>query len=104
MFNVTHVASLIAALASGDTRMLELSLRDRLHQPYRLPLIPEYDRVKAFCEASGAVFYLSGSGPTLMAVYTDESFPEKAREFISSLEGRWKLMPLDVDTEGVTVL
>ena len=104
VFNVTHLASLIAALSAGDIRMLSLSLKDRIHQPYRLPLIPEYDKVKAFCEASGAAFYLSGSGPTLMSVYTDELFLQKAQEFILSLDGKWKCVPLEVDNDGVTVL
>ncbi|MBO4360810.1 MAG: threonine synthase, partial [Eubacteriaceae bacterium] len=103
VFNVTHLASLIAALQNGDEKMLSLSLRDRIHQPYRLPLITGYDKVKAFCEDNGAAFYLSGSGPTLMAVYTDGLFPEKAREFASTLEGNWRCLTLDVDRQGVTV-
>ena len=103
VFNVTHLASLIAALSSGDMEMLSLSLKDRIHQPYRLPLIPEYDKVKAFCEANGAVFYLSGSGPTLMAVSTSEGFTAEAQKFADTLEGRWKCLPLSVDEDGLSV-
>ena len=42
-----------------------MALRDRLHQPYRESLIPEYGKVKAAAEQCGAIaFCISGAGPT----------------------------------------
>ncbi|MDQ3811086.1 MAG: homoserine kinase, partial [Chloroflexota bacterium] len=40
MFNVARTGLLVAALATGQEHLLAEATRDRLHQPYRLPLFP----------------------------------------------------------------
>lgn len=43
-------------------------MKDRLHQPYRTPLIPAFQEVeKAAYEAGAAAVTLSGAGPALVA-------------------------------------
>ena len=40
VFNVQRSALLIAALATGTTAAFPAALEDRMHQPYRYPLVP----------------------------------------------------------------
>ncbi len=40
VFNVSHSILVIEALRTGDMELLRIAMRDKLHQPYRLPLIP----------------------------------------------------------------
>ncbi len=69
VFNVSRVALLLAALQAGDFTMLRQAADDRLHQPYRLALIPGADAVRERALAAGALAsVISGAGPTLLAL------------------------------------
>ena len=69
VFNVARVALLLAALQAGDLGLLQQAMRDRLHQPYRVKLIPGAELVKQRALAAGALAtVISGAGPTLLAL------------------------------------
>jgi len=69
VFNLGRVAQFIAGLATGDLTALGECLGDRLHEPYRLPAIPQTkDAIEAACEAGALRAFLSGSGPCAAAV------------------------------------
>lgn len=68
VFNLGRAALLVAALVSGDRRALAAALWDRIHQPYRLPLIPGGAEVLEAARGAGALgAVISGAGPTLLA-------------------------------------
>ncbi len=68
IFNVSGVALLIAALTKGDGALLARALEDRLHQPYRLPLIPgALEAIRAAKDEGAYNAIISGAGSTLMA-------------------------------------
>jgi homoserine kinase len=67
VFNLQRLALLTAALARGGD--LAEATRDRLHQPYRAPLVPGLSRVlRAALEAGASGSFLSGAGPTVAAL------------------------------------
>jgi homoserine kinase len=102
VYNASHVAVLVGALGRGDRELIAMALRDRLHQPYRESLIPEYGKVKAAAEQCGAIaFCISGAGPTLLALTDEASFAAQFAEKCKHLEHRWNIMELAVDTEGI---
>lgn len=102
VYNASHAAVLAGALGSGDRELIAMALRDRLHQPYRESLIPEYGKVKAAAEQCGAIaFCISGAGPTLLALTNEASFAAQFAEKCKRLEHRWNIMELAVDTEGI---
>lgn len=102
IFNTTHLALLPAALMYGDIALLQRTLKDRLHEPYRAPLIADFDALKESALAFGAhTFFLSGSGPTCMAIYTDDAFVDRMNEKVSELSHSWRVLPLTIDREGV---
>lgn len=101
VFNVTHTAVLLSALAAGNTAVIARALDDRLHQPYRKALIPNYDAVREAALAEGAhAFFISGSGSTCMAIYTDPTFPARIAPRLAGLCCSWRVLPLSVDFDG----
>ncbi|WP_336774412.1 homoserine kinase [Paenibacillus sp. MMO-58] len=68
VFNVGRSSLLVAALASGELGLIRHAMRDRLHQPYRAPLIPGMSAILEQAVEYGALgAALSGAGPTLIA-------------------------------------
>lgn len=71
VFNVGHVALLVAALASGDRAALAIATQDRLHQELRLDLSPPsraaLARLNGMVGDGVVAAWLSGSGPTVAA-------------------------------------
>lgn len=69
VFNTSRVALLLAALRGGNLSLIGSAANDRLHQPYRLGLIPGADVVIAGAQAAGALAtMISGAGPTLLSL------------------------------------
>ncbi|MEK0314422.1 homoserine kinase [Cohnella sp. 56] len=74
VFNVAHSSLLTAALATGRLDALRFALRDKLHQPYRAPLIPGMERLLREAPEHGALgAVLSGAGPTLLLLSEEGS-------------------------------
>ncbi|MCL2438099.1 MAG: homoserine kinase [Coriobacteriia bacterium] len=66
-FNLSHAGLLAAALVSGRADLLQLAMKDRLHHPYRLPVIEDYYPVKEILMNAGTdAVALSGAGPTII--------------------------------------
>lgn len=71
VFNLCNVGLLVGALITGDYSLLRHGMDDRLHQPYRKPLIPGLAEVIDAALATGAHgSALSGAGPTAIALST----------------------------------
>lgn len=68
VFNLSRTAMLITALAHGKYNFLPQALEDKLHQPYREPLIKGMTDVVALAKEAGAYgCVISGAGPSLIA-------------------------------------
>lgn len=105
VFNVARAAVLPGAFARGDDTLLASALKDRLHQPYRSNLIPEYDAIKAIAAQNGCnAFCISGAGPTLLALTTNSGLAEDMAEEVKSLDHHWQIVELPVDFDGAVVL
>ena len=62
-------ALLATAVATGDVALLRLAMDDRLHQPYRLPRLPDSAQLIDVAYAHGAAAAcLSGAGPSVLAL------------------------------------
>ena len=105
VYNASHAAVLAGALGSGDRELIAMALRDRLHQPYRESLIPEYGKVKAAAEQCGAIaFCISGAGPTLLALTDEVGFSVRYAEACRHLEHHWQVIELAVDLGGIKLV
>lgn len=69
VYNVSRASLLTAALAAGRLDLIPAAMRDRLHQPYRVSLVPGMTRILEEATAHGALgAALSGAGPTLLCL------------------------------------
>jgi homoserine kinase len=74
LFNVARSSLVVAALASGQPEALAEATRDRLHQPYRLPLFPAGATLLDTAMRAGALgAFTSGAGPSILALCGDEA-------------------------------
>ncbi len=74
VFNLGRAVLLTEALRNGDFDLLPLATEDRLHQPYRIPLIPGATAaISAARNAGAAAVVLAGAGPSLMAFVREKS-------------------------------
>lgn len=68
IFNAGRTPLVIQALQTADYDKLALAMQDRIHQPYRIPLIPGMaEAMQAVRDAGASAVALSGAGPSLIA-------------------------------------
>ena len=79
VFNVQRSALLIAALCTGSTQSFSAALQDRIHQPYRAPLIPGFEEMLNLRAPGLFGCALSGAGPSVLV------FLERGREEVTKL-------------------
>lgn len=108
VFNLSRSAILSASFLSGKYENLKTACEDKLHQPYRLPLIPGGEKIIEESYKNGALAaYISGAGSTMMAIFDckKEKAEEFAKEILSSgeFEG-WKYFILNADNSGAVAL
>ena len=108
VFNLSRSAVLSASFLSGKYENLKIACDDKLHQPYRLPLIPGGEKIIEESYKNGALAaYISGAGSTMMAIFDceKEKAEEIAKEILSSAEFLgWKYFILNADNSGATAL
>lgn len=106
VFNIQRVSLFIRALQEKRFDLLKVAMEDRLHQPYRKSLIPNFDKVIQYAYESGAVgASLSGAGSTMLALALDD-FDKIGQAMVSAFSEAGinaKYLVLDVDTEGAKV-
>lgn len=109
IFNISRAALLAYAFATQRAGFMQIGTQDRLHQPYRVPLVrgmPEM--LEAACGAGAQGAALSGAGPSLIAFATlnaqaaqvRDAFTETARKL--KLNGDVKILKLSARGAYVT--
>jgi homoserine kinase len=68
VFNVQRATLFMQALATRDAQLIRHALADRLHQPYRAPLVPGFEEALRFEEDGLLGVFLSGAGPSIAAL------------------------------------
>jgi homoserine kinase len=73
IFNISRAVLVTEALRTGNLDLLGIAMKDSLHQPYRLPLIPgAVAALEAGKKAGASAVALSGAGPSLIAFSSKE--------------------------------
>ena len=107
VFNLSRSALMAVSLATGKYENLRVASQDRLHQPYRLPLIPGARQVMDCALEFGALcVYISGAGSTLMALVPaqNDSFFRHLRCYLDTAGlAAWLLELLEPDNTGTVV-
>lgn len=66
--NISNIPFLLNGLKDGNLVQIFNNIDDFLHQPYRKKLVPEFDIFKNILTEKKIPVYLSGAGPTVMAI------------------------------------
>ncbi len=71
VYNISRTGLLVWGLMEGDLSLLGQVMNDRLHQPYRMSLVPGMEFAANAARKNGALaFALSGAGPSVVAFCT----------------------------------
>lgn len=100
VYSLSRAVVSFAALAVGDAGKLAC-VDDKLHQPYRIPLIPGYNEaVGALKDANAICAFLSGAGPTVLGIFKET--PGLSRDSLAlSAPSGWTTRVLNFDNNGV---
>lgn len=108
VYNLSRAALFSASLLTGKYENLRTAVHDKLHQPYRMALIPRAREVFDIAYAHGAyAAYISGAGPTIMAIADGDNtyFSGKMRFSLDNAGLRgWQVHDLSIDNEGCVLL
>lgn len=113
VFNLGRTAALTAALLAGTEEPLGWATEDRLHQPYRLPLIPGAEAALAAARRAGAGgAAISGAGPSIIVFWFRRGTSDsRAKNIAAALQGAFsgagiscRIVSTIIDNEGVTLL
>ncbi|MGB8698642.1 MAG: homoserine kinase [Thermosynechococcaceae cyanobacterium] len=107
IFNIAHLGLLVKGLEAAQGEWIQVALQDRLHQPYRIGLIPGFAELQAVALHVGAYgLVISGAGPTVLALCGSEAADTVSRQ----MQVTWKqvgisaqTVKLQIDTKGATV-
>ena len=69
VWQMGRVVAVTNALATGNAGLLSTACVDKLHEPYRKKLIPDYDALREAARmARASAFVISGSGAAMIAI------------------------------------
>jgi len=109
IFNIRRSAMLVHAIHTKDEELMKLAMQDRLHQPYRMRLVPGLDDVteelRTFDNVLGVA--LSGAGPSILVISSGNNL-EKIREVIKTTWEKYSvkadIKTFDIDMTGAEIL
>lgn len=103
VWQMGRVAAVTHALQTGDMEILAAAMDDRIQEPFRKHLIPEYDSVKEICRRFGGTMWISGSGSTLMAAIKGDEAAARLADVLRDAWPAYEVKVLTCDDEGASV-
>ena len=107
IYNVGRAALLISCFSNGNYTLLREATKDRIHERFRSKLIDNFDEVyNKSLELGAFSCFLSGAGPTLMAI-VDKDNIEFVNDFIIFMKEQninWDIKELKIDKHGAKIL
>lgn len=108
VYNLSRAALMTASLFSGSLENLRFAVQDRLHQPYRFPMIAGAEQIFFLSyELGGYAVCISGAGPSILAIVDAndaENFVSHASKRLSEMGlSGWQVELFACDPNGATV-
>ena len=107
IYNIGRAALLISCFSNGNYALLREATKDKIHEQFRSRLIDNFDEVyNKVLELGAFSCFLSGAGPTLMAIVDKEdiNFVNRFRGFMSEQNINWDIKELTIDKHGAKIL
>ena len=101
VFNAKKCAMFVEALHTKDEKLMKISLQDKLHQPYRLKLVPGLEEISKRLRNEDDVLgcVLSGAGPSVLVISKNSAL-EKIKNIVNET---WQLLNIKADILTVNV-
>lgn len=103
--NLANVALIATAFATQDYESLRDAFADRLHEPYREPLVPMLRDVVSAGQKAGALGgFLSGSGSTVACLTTQDPQPVADAMHAAAGKAKGRITIVQADNAGAQIL
>jgi homoserine kinase len=103
-FTASRAGLLVGAMTSGaGSDVLADAMKDRLHEPHRLKLMPETAAVLEQLRSAGLPAAMAGAGPSILAVVPKPEAAtrtEQIRRVCRSREAGWRVFVSEWEPEG----
>ncbi len=108
VYNLSRAALMTASLFSGSLENLRFGVQDRLHQPYRFPMIAGAEQIFFLSYELGAyAVCISGAGPSILSIVDErdaDHFVTTAKERLTSMGlSGWQVELFACDPTGAAV-
>ncbi len=109
IFNAQRLGMFIQAVNTKDSELMKVALKDKLHQPYRMKLIPGLDKImdklRHFENVLGCV--ISGAGSTILII-SEKNDLDKIRNLVKETwedqNIKCNISTLPIETQGAYVI
>lgn len=103
IYNLSRIIHLPKAFKEGNMKLIKDILKDKLHEPYRLPLINEADKILNYVNSTSlSCGCISGSGAALLIISKDKNIINKLNKL--SKEGNWNYKVCKVNDGKVKII
>ena len=109
IFNTKRMAMFVDAVYKKDSNLMKLALQDRLHQPYRMKLVPGLDNImdnlRHFDNVLGVV--LSGAGSSILVISEKNNIDkihDVVRDTWANQNIKCTIKTLSVENKGAQII
>lgn len=109
VFNAKRLAMFVQAVNTKDDELMRLALQDRLHQPYRMKLVPGLDSIIENLKHEENVLgcVLSGAGPSIVIISKKNDI-EKIKTIVKNTweaqNVKVNIMTLPIEKNGAQII
>ena len=100
VFDSSRIFHLPLAFKNGDLDLLKELLNDKIHEPYRFPLIDDSDILLDFAKKHNYPICLSGSGPSIL-ILSSKNIINELRPL--NTKHNWNYLECNVNQKGSEV-
>ena len=109
VYNAQRMAMFVDAVNTKDAELMKLALRDKLHQPYRMKLVPGLEKIMQNLKHEESVLgcVLSGAGPSILIISLKsdmERIRNMVKEIWNDLNLKAEILTLPVEQNGAQIL
>lgn len=102
IYQMGRCAALAKAMEIGNAMIIQRACKDRMQEPYRKQLIPEYESVACLCKDLDMItMYISGSGSTMIALTQEEADAQRLQAAVKQQYPSWDVRILRATYDGV---
>lgn len=109
VFNAKRLAMFVEAVNTKDAALMKIALQDKLHQPYRMKLVPGLDKIIENLKHEENVLgcVLSGAGPAILVISQKndlDKIKSIVKETWEDMNVKVNIMTLPVEPQGAQIV